>query len=101
MIQNSWSPVVKSRISSLSWSTIKVERRSLALIGTLQRTVHFWLIGIMREATAALATARAAQISVTRRNAETKEWAMAAWAAEEACACRPGGTSWAARRTGV
>jgi RimJ/RimL family protein N-acetyltransferase len=58
----------------------------------------FWLTGIMREATAALATASTAQRSVTRRNAETKAWAMAAWTAEEVCGSRPAGTSRPASR---
>ena len=47
----------------------------------------------MREATAALATARVAQIRFTRRNAETKAWAIAVWMAELVCEARPSGTS--------
>jgi FkbM family methyltransferase len=47
----------------------------------------------MRDATAALATARPAQSSMTRRNAKTNAWAMAAWTAEEVCASSPAGTS--------
>ena len=47
----------------------------------------------MRAATAALATARAAQIRFTRRNAETKAWAIAVWMAELVCESRPSGTS--------
>jgi len=49
--------------------------------------------GIMREATAALAAARAAQSSMTRRNAKTKAWAMASRMAEDVWGSRPAGTS--------
>src|SRR6266481_2930042 len=41
MIQNSRSPVVKSRISSLSGRTIKVEKRSLACTGTMSSRPYF------------------------------------------------------------
>ena len=41
MIQNSLSPVVKSRISSSSGSTISVEKRSLARTGTMSSFAYF------------------------------------------------------------
>src|SRR6266851_3753638 len=41
MIQNSLSPVVKSRISSLSGNTISVENRSLARTGTMSSFEYF------------------------------------------------------------
>jgi|ERR1700730_14760662 len=65
--------------------------------GTLTRT-HAPREGIIRDAAAALATARAAQMSMTRRNPKTKAWAMAVWMAEEVCAGSPAGTSRPASR---
>src|SRR5208283_2192445 len=41
MTQNSLSPVVKSRISSSSGRTISVEKRSLALTGTMSSLEYF------------------------------------------------------------
>src|SRR5258708_12774495 len=41
MIQNSLSPVVKSRISSLSGNTIRVEKRNLACTGTMSSFEYF------------------------------------------------------------
>src|ERR1039457_7683709 len=41
MIQNSLSPVVKSRISSFSGNTISVEKRSFARTGTISSFAYF------------------------------------------------------------
>src|ERR1700691_5056646 len=41
MIQNSLSPVVKSRISSSSGRTINVEKRNLARTGTMSSLEYF------------------------------------------------------------
>src|ERR1022692_874309 len=41
MIQNSLSPVVKSRISSFSGNTISVEKRSFARTGTMSSFEYF------------------------------------------------------------
>src|SRR6266487_1278054 len=55
MIQNSLSPVVKSRISSPSGSTISVENRTLARTWTISCREYFTVRAAPASATAGLA----------------------------------------------
>ena len=83
-------PNAQTKIRRLSWRKFSLRDRYPNRLAVRYAAVRE---GIMREAAAALVTARAAQISMTRRNAKTNAWAMASCTAEEVCASRPAGTS--------